>query len=414
VLGSQLTIGQKGNHQMQRLNVLISGAGIAGMTLAYWLARNGLRVTVVERGSGQRSSGSPVDVRGQAREIAEQMSIGPRLRQAATDVAGMRFVDSHGRVAARVDRGALQGASGSRDVEIARGDLAAILQEASRDNGELLFGDAIQAIAQDSRGVDVEFQHAPPRRFDLVVGADGLHSGVRRLVFGPERQFVHHAGLYVATFPVNGWFDGLGRDITMFNAPGRSATIHPARTRPLAAFIFWRVALADFDQGDTEQHRRIVQHMYQGDGWHVPALLEQMRTTGDLYFDSVSRVQIPRWSCGRVVLVGDAASCVSLLGDGSSLAMIGAHALAHAIAQHRGAHALAFQQFEADHRRLVEPRQRWMALAATLLVPKTETGIMLRNAALRLAPLVTFGRRLRGYRLDRPDARAVAVGPASE
>jgi 2-polyprenyl-6-methoxyphenol hydroxylase-like FAD-dependent oxidoreductase len=396
---------------MQRINVLISGAGIAGMTLAYWLARNGMQVTIVERGAGQRSSGSPVDVRGPAGGIAERMGILPRLRHLATNVAGMRFIDARGRVAARVDTVAVQRASGSRDVEIARGDLSMILQEASRDSAEMLFGDAIHTIAQDGGGVDVEFEHAPPRRFDLVVGADGLHSGVRRLVFGPERQFVHHAGLYVATLPVRGSFEGIDRDISMFNAPGRSATIHPARNRPIAAFIFWRAAVVDFDHRDIEQHRRIVQHTYQGDGWHVPALLEQVRTASDLYFDAVSRVQMPRWWSGRVVLVGDAAACASLLGDGSTLAMIGAHSLAHAIAEYPGALELAFQHYEASHRRLVEPKQRWMALGASLLVPKTSTAIRLRNAALRLAPLVTVARngvaaapagRIAGHaRLDR-------------
>jgi 2-polyprenyl-6-methoxyphenol hydroxylase-like FAD-dependent oxidoreductase len=374
---------------MRRLNILISGAGIAGMTLAFWLGRNGMRVTVVERAVGQRSSGSPIDVRGAAADIAQRMGIMDRVRQAATSVAGMRFVDARGKHVVRVDITALQRASGSRDVEIARGDLAEILQEASLDSAEVLFNDAIRSIVQDSGGVDVTFENAPPRRFDMVVGADGLHSGVRRLVFGPERNFVRHAGLYVATLPLSRAFDGLGRDITMFNAPARSATIHPARSQSLGAFIFWRKPVPGFDHRDTEQHRRIVQETYHTDGWHVPALLEEMRSTSDLYFDAVSRVQMDRWNDGRVVLVGDAASCVSLLGDGSTLAMIGAHSLAGALAHHTGDPAMAFQEFESRHRRLVEARQRWMALGASLLVPKTGTGIALRNTMLRLAPVFT-------------------------
>ncbi len=380
---------------MQRLNVLISGAGIAGMTLAYWLARRGTHVTVVELAAGQRSSGSPVDVRGQAADIADRMGIMTRVRDAATDVAGMRFIDAPGRVAARVDTVALQRARGSRDVEIARGDLAAILQEASRASAEVLFNDAIRSIAQDSGGVDVTFESALPRRFDLVVGADGLHSGVRRQVFGREQQFVRHAGLYVATLPLSRSFDGIDRDITMFNAPRRSATIHPARSRPLAAFIFWRDALPGFDHRDLEQHRRIVAETYQADGWRVPALIKEMQATDDLYFDSVSRVQIASWTQGRVVLVGDAASCVSLLGDGSSLAMIGAHTLAEALARHNREHALAFREYEAQHRRLVEPKQRLMTLGASLLVPRSSTGIAMRNTALRLAPLFTAAQWVR-------------------
>jgi len=136
------------------------------------------------------------------------------------------------------------------------------------------------------------------------------------------------------------------------------AAIHPARTRPLAAFIFWRNAVAGLDHRDTEHHRAIVEATYQADGWYVPRLLAEVRTTPDLYFDSVSRVQLPRWSSGRVVVVGDAASCVSLLGDGSTLAMIGAYTLATALAEHHGAHGLAFGKYEMRHRRLAEPRQQ--------------------------------------------------------
>jgi 2-polyprenyl-6-methoxyphenol hydroxylase-like FAD-dependent oxidoreductase len=380
---------------MRQRDVLISGAGIAGMTLAYWLAGHGRRVTVVERAAGQRSSGSPVDVRGPAADVADRMGITPRLRDAATHVDGLRFVDARGRVAVRVDTRAWQRASASRDVEVARGDLAAILQEASRDRAELIFGDAVRAVVQDEGGVDVTFEGAPPRRFDLVVGADGLHSGVRRLAFGPERAFVRHAGLYVATTPLSRAFEGVDRDVTVFNAPGRSATIHPARGRQLAAVIFWRDAIAGLDHRDTGQARRLLGDVYGGDGWHVPALLEEARATSDLFFDSVSRVRMASWSRGRVVLVGDAASCVSLFGDGSTLAMAGASTLAEALAESDGDPAAAFRAYEARHRRLVEPRQQGVLLAASLLVPRSGVAIALRNAALRLAPLAVAAQRVR-------------------
>jgi 2-polyprenyl-6-methoxyphenol hydroxylase-like FAD-dependent oxidoreductase len=379
---------------MDRIRVLISGAGIAGMTLAYWLGRHGMRVTVVERAAGQRSSGSPVDVRGPAADVAERMGITARLREAATDVAGMRFIDARGRVAARVDAVAMRRAGGSGDVELARGDLAAILQEASRDSAELIFDDSIRAVVEDAGGLDVTFERTPPRRFDLLVGADGLHSRVRQLVFGPEGDFVRHAGLYVATTPLTHGLEGIDRDIAMFNAPGRSVTIHPARTRPVVAFIFWREAVAAHHR-DLAWHRRLIEETYRHDGWHVPALLDEVRATTDIYFDSVSRVQVARWSRGRVVLVGDAASCVSLFGDGSTLAMVGAHTLASMLAQHGGDHSAAFASYQAHQRRLVEPRQKKMALAASLLVPRSAAGLLMRNMVLRLAPLVTVVRWLR-------------------
>jgi 2-polyprenyl-6-methoxyphenol hydroxylase-like FAD-dependent oxidoreductase len=169
----------------------------------------------------------------------------------------------------------------------------------------------------------------------------------------------------------------------MFNAPGRSATIHPARNTPLAAFIFWRRAVVGLDHRDLDGQRRVVEQTYARDGWHVPALLDAMRAADDLYFDSVSRVTVPTWSAGRVVLVGDAASCVSLLGDGSTLAMIGAHSLAGALAENGADLRCALQTYERRHRKLVEQKQRLMTLAARLLVPRTRGGIRLRNAAVR-------------------------------
>lgn len=183
---------------------LISGAGIAGPTLAYWLARHGFRVTVVERGGKPRSSGNPVDVRGPAVTVAERMGVMPRLRRAATGTTGVSFVDAAGRRVGRMDMRAVQRPD---EVEVPRGDLASILYEASRDHAEFLFDDSITALGQDEHGVDVAFERAAPRRFDLVIGADGLHSVTRRLTFGqetgtPQSGLVRHMGLYVATMPL--------------------------------------------------------------------------------------------------------------------------------------------------------------------------------------------------------------------
>src|SRR5262249_49526246 len=179
--------------------VLISGAGAAGPTVAYWLARHGFRPTVVERAAGLRSSGSPVDVRGPAVPVADQMGVMERLRQAGADATATSFVSRSGHQAGRVNMRALQRAARSREVELTRTDLAAILYQASRDSAEYMLDGTMTALRQDRDGVDVTFGKAAPRRFDLVTGADGLHSATRRLAFGPEPQFVHHAGIYLAT-----------------------------------------------------------------------------------------------------------------------------------------------------------------------------------------------------------------------
>jgi 2-polyprenyl-6-methoxyphenol hydroxylase-like FAD-dependent oxidoreductase len=369
--------------------VLISGAGIAGPTLAYWLARHGLRPTVVEHVAALRSSGSPVDVRGRAVEVAEQMGVMARIRQAGTGVTAMRFVNATGRRVGRVNLRALQQAAGSREVELPRGDLASILYQASRDHAEFLFDDSIVALEQDEHGVNITFGRAQPRRFDLVIGADGLHSAVRRLAFGSESNFVRHMGLYVATMRLDG-LDGLlehEREVVMYNSPGRAVAIHPSRGDALAFFALRSPVVPGFDYRDTGQHKRLLTAAFADAGWRVPELLKHMDAADDLYFDSVSQVRVRPWWRGRVAVAGDAASCVSLFGDGSSLAMAGAFTLAEELAGSRGDHRVAFGRYEARHRRLVDPRQRNIPRGASLLIPATRPGILARNVATRLWPV---------------------------
>ncbi|TMR23463.1 monooxygenase [Nonomuraea turkmeniaca] len=374
--------------------VLISGAGIAGTTLAYWLARHGFRPTIVERAAGLRSSGNPVDVRGPAVEVAERMGVMPRLRQAGTQVTAMSFVNGSGRQVGRVNMRAMQQASGSREVEVTRTDLAAILYEASQDSAEILFGDTMTALSQDRDGVDVTFDKAAPRRFELVVGADGLHSATRRLAFGPEPRFVRHMGLYVATMSLDG-SAGNEHDVVLHNAPGRLASIHPVHGRALAAFIFRHPAVEGFDHRDLAQHKRILTDAYAGDGWRVPELLLQVRAAEDLWFDSVSQVRLGSWANGRIALLGDAASSVSLFGDGSTLAMAGAYTLAEELAATPDDPHSAFARYEDKHRVLVDPRQGNVATAAALMVPATRAGIITRNLATRLWPAAAAASWLR-------------------
>jgi 2-polyprenyl-6-methoxyphenol hydroxylase-like FAD-dependent oxidoreductase len=387
---------------MSNQTVLISGAGIAGPTLAYWLARNGFRPTVVERARGLRSSGSPVDVRGRAVGVAEQMGVMPRLRGAGTGVTAMRFVNASGRRVGGVDMRALQQAAGSHEVELPRSDLASILYEASRDHAEFVFGDSIAALEQDARGVNVAFDRAPPRRFDLVIGADGLHSAVRRLAFGPESAFVRHMGLYVATMPFDGPIEHR-HEVVMHNTPGRAVAIHPSPGGPLAFFAFRSPAVPDFDYRDTGQHKRLLAAAYANGSWRVPDLLDRVHAADDLYFDSVSQVRLGRWSDGRIALLGDAASSVSLFGDGSTLAITGAFTLAHHLADAPGDHQAAFRRYEATHRNLVGPRQRNVARASSLLIPATRRGILARNLATRLWPAAAAAARLSSRLTPRRD-----------
>ena len=377
-------------------SVLISGAGVGGTTLAYWLARYGFRVTVVERSAGLRSSGNPVDVRGPAVDVVERMGVLGALQEAATHVTALSFVNGAGRQVGRVNLQAMQRASGSREVEVTRTDLAAILYDAGRDSAEFLFHDTITAVRQDGDGVEVTFRNAAPRRFDLVIGADGLHSTTRKLAFGPESEFVRHMGLFVATLRL-GEPAERDREVVLYNAPGRLASIHPVRGEGLAAFIFRAPMPGDFDSRDLEQHKRLVTTAYADAEWQVPQLLERLRAADDIWLDSVSRVRIDRWSDGRIGLLGDAASSVSLFGEGSTLAIAGADTLARELAASPADPQAAFARYEREHRRLVAPRQGNVSVAAALMVPATRRGVAVRNLATRLWPAAAAGGWLRKH-----------------
>lgn len=356
-------------------DVLISGAGVAGPTLAFWLARQGFRATVIEHCDKPRSSGNPVDVRGPAVPVVEAMGVMPRIREAATGVTSMAFVDAAGKTRARMRMPSAAGRG--PEVEVPRSDLAAILHDAARADAEFVFDDTIRTLTQDQEGVDVTFARSAPRRFDLVIGADGLHSTVRRLAFGPESAYLHHAGLYVATTPLGRPADRRD-EVVIHNTPGRLAAVHPAGGEAVAAFIYRSPQIRDLDHRDEARHRQLVAEAFDGAGWLVPELIERVHETTDLYFDAVSKVIIPTWSAGRIGLVGDAASCVSLLGDGSSLAIAGARTLATSLAAHDD-HTAALRAYEQTHRRLVEPKQRNIGLAAAMLVPKSRPALAART-----------------------------------
>jgi 2-polyprenyl-6-methoxyphenol hydroxylase-like FAD-dependent oxidoreductase len=379
---------------MSNQTVLISGAGIAGSTLAYWLARHGFRPTVVERSTGLRSSGNPVDVKGPAMKVAERMGLLPRLRAADSNVTDLRFVNAAGRNVGRISLRAFQLSAGDREPEVPRAELASILLEASRDDAEFLWDDTIVALSPDKDGVNVTFDRAEPRRFDMVIGADGLHSAVRRLAFGPETDFGHHMGIYVATLPVDSPA-GNDREVILYNSPGRLVSVHPSRGHAIAAFMFRSPALPGFDHRDTEQHKRLVATAFAGDSWRVPELLEYVQAADDIYFDSVSQIRLPRWSSGRIAVLGDAASCLSLFGDGCTLAIAGAFTLAEELAAARADPETAFRRYESRHRTLVDPKLRGFRSAAALLIPATRRGIAVRNLATHLSPVMTAAGSLR-------------------
>lgn len=362
-------------------NVLISGAGIAGSTAAYWLAKAGWSVTVVERAADIRSSGNPIDVRGGAVAIARQMGIWSHLEEVATGVERLVFVDADGRAQAMIPT-RLRGGS-PEEVEVARNELVDVLLEKAHETSLIIRDDSITALHQDDRGIDVQFQRTPSRRYDLIIGSDGLHSTVRRLAFGPEERFSRPFGMFVGTVRAPAPIED-PRTVLLYNEPGTSLIIHPAGGKPGFAFIFR--GQHDFDYRDAEQGRRIVESAYAGGGWLTTLALKEWGASDDRYFDAVTHVDVPQWAAGRVVLLGDAASCISLFGEGSSNAIVGAKTLADSIAAHPDDHTAAFADYEHKHHKHVRKQQRGAGIASRLLVPKTRSGITIRNAALNTLP----------------------------
>jgi 2-polyprenyl-6-methoxyphenol hydroxylase-like FAD-dependent oxidoreductase len=227
----------------------------------------------------------------------------------------------------------------------------------------------------------VIFDRTPPRRFDLVVGADGIHSGVRRLAFGPEADFVEHLGMYVATAELG---IPLERDdlVIMHNEPGTAVAVHPGTGSSGVAFLFR--SLARIDHRDPDARRHLLQQRYRNGGWRTQELLSAYLASDDVYFDGVIRVRMPSWTRSRVTLLGDAASCVSLFGDGSSSAMEGAATLAAVLAASPHDIPNALARYESAHRAVTRPRQRGVLIASHFLIPRSRLGITLRDQALRL------------------------------
>ena len=362
--------------------ILISGASVAGPALAYWLARRGFRPTVVERAPSLRGGGYAVDFRGPVHlSVLEKMGIGGQIREQQTHLAATTYVDSDGRPVAQMPAGIFAG-----DVEILRGDLGRILYEATRDGTEYLFGDSITALRQDADGVQVTFAHAAPRTFDLVIGADGLHSNVRRLAFAETPGAVRDLGLYVSIYSVADSF-GLDHAGLLYSVPGKTAAVFSARQtgQAVAQFFFTAPDGEPISYGyhDTGQQQKILASAFDGVGWHVPRLLEQLPEAADFYFDSVSQVHLDRWSAGRVALIGDAGYAAGPGGNGTGTAVVAAYVLAGELAAAGGDHRVAFARYEQLLRPYVARGQKQASGGAAFLAPATAKKISQRDRFFR-------------------------------
>jgi 2-polyprenyl-6-methoxyphenol hydroxylase-like FAD-dependent oxidoreductase len=365
-------------------SILISGASIAGPTLAYWLYRYGFNVTVVERAEAIRSGGYPIDIRATAIDVVERIGLLPQLQIAHIDTRKLTFVDANGAPISVINPEALSGGVSSRDIELPRGTLTSLLYEKTQNEAiRYQFNDSIDVLEDDGTGVSVRFKSGKQDRFDIVVGADGMHSKTRSLVFGPEAPFNRYLGRCFNIFSSPN-DNGYSHEAVVYAEPGRAAGVYAVgKSEILNTFlIFADDETPSLSRLDIDQQCQRTSEVFAGIGWEAPRLVEAMQRADDLFFDTVSQIHMPCWSSGRVVLVGDAAHAPSFLsGQGTSLALVGAYVLAGELATHANP-AEAFASYEQIVRPFAEANQALASSGGSILLPRSQEELDRRNQAL--------------------------------
>ena len=374
--------------------VLISGLGVAGPTLAFWLKATGFVPTLVEHAPALRNGGYVIDFWGLGYDVAELIGVSYDLNQIGYHIREMRIVDRRGKRVAGFGTNVFLELTDGRYVTIARSALSHVLTEKIANTVEIIFGDEVRGLRELDECVEVVLEHAGKRSFDLVVGADGLHSKVRRLIFGPQDRFEKQLGYMVAAFETPAYRPRDNDVYVMFSEPGRMVgrvTLRDDRT--LILFVFTADNAAPGSLPDLAGQKAMLRERF-GDGvWECPQILDALDRTDTLYFDRVSQIRMPAWSKGRVALVGDAAYCVSLVaGQGSALAMTGAYVLAGELAKASGRHLEAFANYERLLRKFIDEKQRGAESFAGAFAPRTRWGLFLRNQIINAAAIPGFAR----------------------
>ncbi|ADD42677.1 FAD-dependent monooxygenase [Stackebrandtia nassauensis] len=370
---------------MTNRTALISGASIAGPALAYWLNHFGFDVTVVEAAPAPRPGGYKVDLRGVAVEAVDRMGIGEAVRARDTAIRGGQWVTTKGKTLATLGPD-LIGFRDPGDLEIMRGDLSDLLREATERTVEYRYGDVITAIEDTPDAAIVHFRHAASQRFDIVVGADGLHSGTRAVAFGPEDRYSRPIGMSVAVFNAPNRL-GLDHWDMACSATGHTTNLYAfGPDQPAYAQLFFPTPAEVPDRHDRAAQERVLREAFGGHGWELPHLLAALPEAPELYFDHLAQIHMDTWTSGRTVLLGDAAYCPSpASGQGTGMALVGAHVLAHALAAEPD-HRAGFAVYERRMRHFVDINQKLGRDVAAKLVPNTRFAAMAQRVMMRMLP----------------------------
>jgi 2-polyprenyl-6-methoxyphenol hydroxylase-like FAD-dependent oxidoreductase len=392
------------------MKIAISGAGVAGSTLAFWLLRGGHEPTLIEAAAQLRAGGYMIDFWGVGYTIAERMGLLPQLRAAGYDLQAVRYLDSRGREAASITAETVRRELGDRFTSLPRGDLAAILFHAVDGRAEALFGESIASLDEHADGVRVALSGGAERDFDLVIGADGLHSRVRALAFGPQAEFEKPLGYYVAAFQAPGYRPRDELAYVSYGVGGRQISRFAQRgDETMFLLVFAAERLGGPEPESLAARKQILAEMFAGVAWREwPAIAAILAAAGEVYFDRVSQIAMDAWSKGRVALVGDAAASVSLVaGEGIGLGMTEAYVLAGELSLAGGEHARAYSAYERRLRVFIDGKQKSARVFASSFTPRTALGVWLRNQATRLmaipgVPAFLIGAQMRDD-LDLPE-----------
>jgi len=369
---------------MKNKNILISGASIAGPALAYWLKHYGFNPTVVERAPKLREGGYKIDVRGVATNIIKQMGIYDEVRSASTEMIGASFVNENGKHIAEMPAG-LIGMREDEDVEIMRGDLSRIIYNKTYNNCEYLFNDSITGIKQTKSGVEVEFEKNAPRTFDLVIGADGIHSNVRSHIFGDEAQFIHSFGdYYYAIYSIPNYLN-LDRYELFHGAANKTVNVYSTKgSKDAKALFIFRSPSFKYNRRDVAQQKQLLSELYKDMEWEVPTLLKYIADAPDFYLDTINQIKMDKWFTGRAALLGDAAFGPSLAsGQGTSLALVAAYVLAGELKAAGGDYEQAFTAYQEEMVEFVKINQK-IGENVHQMVPSGGFKLWLQMVMLRL------------------------------
>ncbi len=377
----------------RKQKILISGASIAGLTLAYWLEQYGYKVTVIEIAKAPRKGGSPIDIKGEAVEVVRKMGIYGAIEQQKVNTEKVCFVNHEDQVISSMDPSTLDDNLGE-DIEIQREFLVDILYHQVKDQVDFIFDNTITKIEDGKDCVNVHFNRGESRSFHLVIGADGLHSNVRSLVFGRESAFIKYYGMYAGVVDIEP-SKKRKNSCVLYNSKGKMAGLYNFNDKANAILVFHSKEPLDYNYKNIEQQKDILCDVFSNEKWRVTKILQKFKSSDTLYFDAVSQIRMRGWSKNRVALVGDAAYCASFLtGRGASLATMGAFTLAGAIREAGEDYHIAFKKYEKMLRPMVKKAQSSINMGAFILVPKTKMSIWLRNCFLRtIIPLVSFIRK---------------------